>query len=105
MDKLITLKNLIKTLVTTELNPNDKVVADSFTINPISLVIGLKGDGKVQESVQRYQLDFFFKEKGKVMAKAISLQDALKEYVIGDLYLTWEETALLWRGSFPIEII
>lgn len=105
MDKLAILKNLIKTKVTTELNPNDKVVADSFTINPISLVIGLKGDGKVQESVQRYQLDFFFKGKGEVMNKAIALQDLLKEYVIGDLYLTWEETALLWRGTFSIEII
>ena len=105
MDKLTILKNLIKTVVTTELNPNDKVVADSFTINPVILMVGLKGDGSVQESVQRYELDFFFKEKGNVMAKAISLQDTLKDYVIGDLYLTWEENVLLWRGTFSIEII
>ena len=105
MDKLTVLKNLIKSIVTTELNPNDKVVANSFTLNPISLVIGLKGDGHVQESVQRYELDFFFNQKGEVMAKAIALQDALKEYAIGDLYLTWEQNVLLWRGTFAIEII
>ena len=105
MDKLTTLKNLIKTIVTTELNPNDKVVADSFTINPVILAVGLKGDGGVQESVQRYEVDFFFEQKGKVMSKAIALQDGLQDYVIGDLYLNWEETALLWRGTFTVEII
>lgn len=105
MNDLKALKNLIKTLVETELNPNDTVSANSFTINPVSLAIGLKGDGCVQESVQRYEVDFFFKQKGEVMAKAVALSKLLSEYIIGDVYLLWEQNVLLWRGMFTVEII
>ena len=105
MDNLATLKNTIKTVVTKELNRDDDVVKDSFTLNPVSLDVGLKGDGAQQELVQRYQLDFFYEAKGKVMAKAVALQNALQDYVCGDCYFIWEPNALLWRGSFSIEII
>ena len=105
MDKLTTLKTKIKTVVSTELNRDDTVVANSFALNPVSLDVGLKGDGSQQELVQRYQLDFFYEAKGKVMAKAVALQDALDEYVCGDTYFLWEQNALLWRGTFTIEII
>lgn len=105
MDELTTLKNLIKTVVSTELNRDDDVVANSFVLNPISLDIGLKGDGAQQELVQRYQLDFFFEAKGKTMSKAVALQNALNEYVCGDCLFTWEQNALLWRGTFSVEFI
>ena len=104
MDKLAILKNTIKTVVNTELNRDDDVVKDSFVLNPVSLDIGLKGDGAQQELIQRYQLDFFYEAKGKAMAKAVALQDALSEYACGDCAFLWEQNALLWRGSLTIEI-
>ena len=105
MDKLETIKNLIKTVTSKELDRDDTVVANSFALNPVILEVGLKGDGSQQELIKRYQLDFFYEAKGKTMAKAIALQEALSDYVCSDCSFIWEQNALLWLGTFSIEFI
>lgn len=99
------LKEIIETIITKEIEPDKGVFADGYVLAPIDVNIALKGDGNPTELTTRYQLDFFFKEKGETVAKAKALLIALGDYPTNDLTFTWEDNARLWRATVSIETI
>lgn len=99
------LKQIIKTIITNEIEPDVAVFNDGYTIAPFTTYTALKGDGKPQEIATGYQLDFFFKSKGETVAKAKALIEALGDYPVSDLTYTWETTVRLWRATMTIETI
>jgi len=99
------LKSIINTIITKEIEPDKGVCNDGYVLAPVYIETALKGNGKPEEIATHYQLDFFFKSKGEVMAKAKSLIMALEDYPTTDLSFNWEENARLWRATVSIETI
>lgn len=99
------LKKIIETIIPKEIEQDNAVFNGGYTIAPINVDIALLGDGEPQEITTSYQLDFFFKGKGELVAKTKSLIIALKDYSTNDTTFTWEETVRLWRATMTIEEI
>lgn len=97
------LKNIIKNVISSEIDPDGGVFSDGFILQPINVITGLKGDGTPEEVSTQYQLDFFYKNKGEITARAKELLFELGDYPTNDLSFTWEGTARLWRATVFIE--
>lgn len=102
MNKLI---RIIESIITREIEQDMGVFADGYILAPVDIRTALKGNGNPEEITTRYQLDFFYKSRGELVAKAKALINALGDYPTNDLTFTWEETARLWRATVLIEII
>jgi len=99
------LKALIETVIDKEIQQDEGVFADGYTIEPVTMDEVLKGDGKPEEISTTYQIDIFYKAKGQLLHKAVLLAMALKDYPMSGFIFTWESNARLWRGTTSIEKI
>lgn len=99
------LKSIIETIVSQEIDLDRGVFADGYILQPYGIRADLKGDGYPEEISTQFQLDFFYKNRGEVVARAKELLIALGDYPTNDLSITWEETVRLWRGTVFIEKI
>lgn len=99
------LKDIIETIISREIDPERGVFSDGYILQPIYVSTGLKGDGNPEELATNYQLDFFFKNKGEIAAKAKELIYELGDYPTSELSFVWEETVRLWRATVFIETV
>lgn len=99
------LKSIIETVISREIDLDRGVFADGYILQPIEIRADLKGDGFPEEVTIQYQLDFFYRNRGEVVARAKELLFALGDYPTNDLSITWEETVRLWRATVFIDKI
>lgn len=99
------LKEIIETVIAREIEQDEGVFDNGYILAPVYHDVALKGDGKPEEIITDYQLDFFFRKKGETIAKAKALIEALSDYPMDDFAFTWESTARLWRCTTRIETI
>lgn len=102
MDKL---KRIIETVISKEIDQDEGVFNDGYVLNPVILGATLKGDGEAEEITTSYQLDFFYKSKGILIAKAKDILVALGDYPTNDFTFIWESTPRLWRATVIIDTI
>lgn len=102
MDKL---KRIIENVIPNEIDQDEGVFADGYVLSPVTLGASLKGDGIAEEINTSYQLDFFYKTKGILIAKARDILIALDDYPTNDITFSWEDTPRLWRATLIIDTI
>lgn len=99
------LKQIIESVILKEIQQDDGVSDNSYVLEPISIETVLKGDGIAEETATNYQLDFFFRRKGELLAKAHELHEALGKYQMSDFSFMWEDMARMWRATVTITTI
>ena len=99
------LKTIIETVISKEIDQDLGVFSDGYILQPIDVITELKGDGNPEEVATNYQLDFFYRNKGEITARAKDLIMQLSDYPINDLTFVWETTARLWRATVIIQVI
>ena len=99
------LKDIIETVISKEIDQDYGVFSDGYILQPTYISAELKGDGNPEEVTTNYQLDFFYKNKREIIARAKELIVQLGDYPTNDLSFVWEETVRLWRATVFIEVI